>query len=334
MTSMPPFRLCRPTSASEAVTALAEAPGSRPLAGGTDLLVNLRRGLDHPPALVDLTAVSGLDDIAVEEDGALMLGATVTLAQMAADRRVRAGWPVLARAAALVAGPSHRTAATLAGNLCQDTRCVFINQSEWWRAGAGFCLKVGGETCQVVPRGDRCHAAYAGDIAPALLVLGASVAVLDADGVRRLPLADLFRADGRRHLALAPGAIVIAVHVPAAGDTVAGYAKVRVRDAIDFPLAGVAALLRRADDRVREVRVALTGVASAPMEVPGLEDILGHPWSEETAATLSRAVGTVCIPVRTTAASPRYRRAVAAGSAVRLVGELWAQAGEAAPRSP
>jgi 4-hydroxybenzoyl-CoA reductase subunit beta len=328
MTSMPHFRLHRPASATEAVAALSQAPGSRPLAGGTDLLVNLRRGLDAPPALVDLSAIPGLDGIAVDEaSGALVLGASVTLARLAADPLVLDGWPVLARAAACVAGPTHREAATVAGNLCQDTRCVFVNQSEWWRAANGYCMKAGGETCHVVPKSDRCHAAYAGDLAPALLVLGASVEVLDGQGSRRLPLADLFRADGRAHLALAPGALVTAVIVPPLDGAVAGYAKVRVRESIDFPLAGVAALVRREGDRMTDVRIALTGVASAPVPVPGLDGLIGQPWTEAAAATVSEVVGTVCIPLRTTAASPRYRRAVAIGSAVRLLGDLWAEAG-------
>src|SRR5690606_4506023 len=118
------------------------------LGGGTDLLPNLRRGLGTPRALVDLTAVEALGAVAVQADGSLRLGATATLAALAGHAAVRAGWPALARAAALVAGPTHREAATLGGNLCQDTRCVFYNQSDWWRAGNGYCLKY---------RGDKCH---------------------------------------------------------------------------------------------------------------------------------------------------------------------------------
>jgi len=326
MTALSPFRLYRPATAADAVAALGFTPGSRPVAGGTDLLVNLRHGLDAPPALVDLSAVADLDRIEAGPAG-LTLGATVSLARLAEDPRVREGWPALAQAAAAVAGPTHREAATLAGNLCQDTRCVFFNQSEWWRASNGHCMKAGGDVCQVVPKSDRCHAAYAGDIAPALLVLDAMLEVLDADGPRRMPLHDLFRADGGGHLTLSPGAIVTAVHVPPPGGCVAGYAKVRVRGAIDFPLAGVAVALGRDGDQLTTLRVALSGVASAPVLVPGLDDLTGAPWSDEAAATLSAAVGKACAALRTTAASPRYRRTVASGSAARLAGALWVEAG-------
>ena len=322
MTLMPSFRLHRPASLPDAVAALAAAPGGRPLAGGTDLLPNLRRGLDAPPALVDLSAVAGLDRLEVGAAG-LTLGATVSLARIAGDPRVRAGWPALAQAAASVAGPTHREAATLAGNLCQDTRCVFVNQSDWWRAANGYCLKVRGEVCHVVKKSERCYAVYAGDVAPALMVLGAEVEVQGSDGARCLPAADLFHEEGRTHLMLRPGEIVTAVHVPPLDGIAAGYVKVRVRDSIDFPLAGVAVALRRDGGRLAGLRVAVTGVASAPMAVSGLDLLEGQPWSGGAAATLAEAVRKACNAVKTTTMTPKYRRRVASGSAVRLADELW-----------
>ncbi|EJW11401.1 Periplasmic aromatic aldehyde oxidoreductase [Rhodovulum sp. PH10] len=327
MTLMPAFRLHRPDTLAEAVAALAETPGGKPLAGGTDLLVNIRRGMADPPALVDLTNVGGLDDLVVSEAG-LRLGATVTLAHIAEDEGIRAGWPALAAAAEAVAGPTHREAATLAGNLCQETRCIFVNQSEWWRAGNGFCLKIEGDVCHVVKKSLRCYAVYAGDVAPVLMVLGAEAEILGPAGTRRLALASFFHEEGRSHLALAPGEIVTAVHVPPPNGAVAGYAKVRVREAIDFPLAGVAVALRREGDRLASVTVALTGVASAPVLVPGLDRLAGTTWSEDSAKTLTDAVRKSCNAVKTTVTTPNYRRRVAAASAVRLAGDLWAAAGE------
>lgn len=322
MTLMPAFRLHRPASASEAVAALAATPGGRPLAGGTDLLVNLRRGIGEPPALVDLSAVAGLDRLEVDEAG-LTLGATLGLARLAEDARVRRHWPALAQAAASVAGPTHRVAATLAGNLCQETRCVFFNQSDWWRAANGYCLKLKGEVCHVVKKSERCYAVYAGDVAPALMVLNAEVEILGGDGTRRLPLAELYHEEGRSHLTLLPGEIITAVRVPPP-DGVAGYAKVRVRDSIDFPLAGVAVALRRSGDRLAGLRVALTGVASAPVPVSGLGALEGRPWSAEAETILADAVRKACNAVKTTVMTPKYRRRVAAAAAVRLAGELWA----------
>ena len=130
MNALHDLRTLRPANIEEATRALAEE-GAQPLSGGTDLLPNLRRGLGTPRVLVDLTAVAALDAISVQADGSLRVGAAATLAALASQVAVRTGWPALATAAGLVAGPTHREAATLGGNLCQDTRCVFYNQSEW-----------------------------------------------------------------------------------------------------------------------------------------------------------------------------------------------------------
>ena len=128
---------------------------------------------------------------------------------------------------------------TVGGNLCLDTRCIYYNQSEWWRRANGYCLKKRGDTCHVAPQGKRCHAAFSGDLAPALLVLGAEIDIAGPDGVRRIPLAELYVEDGRAHLALQPDEIVVAVRLPA-NPLASTYQKVRVRGAIDYPLAGVA----------------------------------------------------------------------------------------------
>ena len=121
MNALHELHLVRPSSVDDAVRALAE-DGARPLAGGTDLLPNLRRGLGEPRTLVDLGAIPGMNAIASTADGGLRLGAGATLAMLANDERVRSGWPAIAHAAGLVAGPTHRATATLGGNLCQDTR--------------------------------------------------------------------------------------------------------------------------------------------------------------------------------------------------------------------
>lgn len=122
------FSLQRPASVDEAARLLAADPGARLLAGGTDLVPNLRRGLEAPAVLVDLGRVAAFDAVASEDDG-LRLGAGVKLARLAGDESIAARYPALAAAARAIAGPGHRSAATVGGNLCLDTRCVFYNQS-------------------------------------------------------------------------------------------------------------------------------------------------------------------------------------------------------------
>jgi 4-hydroxybenzoyl-CoA reductase subunit beta len=324
MNIMPHFRIVRPATLAEAVAALA-ADDAQALGAGTDLLPNLRRGLGRPSALVDLTALRPLAGIAVLADGRLRIGAGTTLEALVEDAAVRAGWPVIAQAAELVAGPTHRAAATLGGNLCQDTRCVFYNQSEWWRSGNGYCLKHDGDRCHVVVKSDRCYATYHGDIAPALMVLGAEVEIAGPGGSRTLPLARLFKEDGADRLTLARGELLAAVIVAPAKGWRAGYAKARIRDAIDFPLAGVAAALWRKGDTIAGLRLAITGTNSAPLAVC-TDPLVGGPWDAAAAEALVHAVRGASNVLKTTVASVKYRRRVLLAMTRKLVDELWSGA--------
>ena len=322
MNAMQEFKLQRPKSIAEAAALLATEPGARLLAGGTDLVPNLRRGIERPPLLIDLARVPHFADIAFADAG-LSLGAGVTLAQLAADARVAADYPALAEAARSVAGPAHRSVATVGGNLCLDTRCVFYNQSEWWRATNEFCLKRGGQVCHVAPQGQRCHAAFCADLAPALLVLGAEVELVSSRGTRSVPLAELYRDDGAAHLTIGREVVLARIFVHAASAAlVSGYRKARVRGAIDFPLAGVACAIATVHDVLSVLRVALTGTNSHPLLLQGTEALLGRPVDESVLAALGKLVQKQVSPMRTTVTASNYRRQVAAVLAQRLLREL------------
>jgi 4-hydroxybenzoyl-CoA reductase subunit beta len=322
MQILPQFTLVRPDTLAEASALLAADPGARMLAGGTDLIANLRRGIGAPTTLVDLGAIADLAGIHRRADG-LRIGAGVTLATLASDAGIRDSHPAIAQAAAAIAGPAHRNVATVGGNLCLDTRCVFYNQSEWWRRANNFCLKHGGDTCHVAPQGTICRAAYSGDLAPALLALDASAEIATAAGPRRIALADLYADDGAAHLALKPGEILAAVHVPPpAAGTRSGYRKARARGAIDFPLAGVAAAVRAASGRMESLRIAFTGTNSRPFVLKGTDEIVGKAADEAALAKIAKLVQHQVAPLRTTATSANYRRQVAAALARRLVREL------------
>jgi 4-hydroxybenzoyl-CoA reductase subunit beta len=316
---LPDFGLERPRELA-AAAALAAQPGARVVAGGTDLIPNLRRGLGNPAVLVSLELVAALGAIERTPRG-LRIGAGVTLARLAEAPELEGALAVVREAAASVAGPAHRSAATLGGNLCQDTRCVYFNQGEEWRRSTGYCLKRGGDTCHVAPQGRLCRAAYCGDLAPALIALDAELEIVAASGARRaLPLAELYREDGAGHLALLPGEIVAALRLPApAAGTRAGYAKARPRGAVDFPLAGVAMALALEDGRVTRLRVALTGTNSRPFALAGTEALCGRaPDGEALARLVRKQAG----PMRTTVTAADYRRQVAAVYAARLLARL------------
>jgi len=322
MELLPAFALRYPETAGEAVALLAGDADARVLAGGTAFMVHLRQGLAAPRILVSLERIAGLRDI-VEEGGTVRIGAAVTLARLAADAAIVGRFPALAQAAATVAGPTHRSVATIGGNLCLDTRCVFYNQNETWRRSNGYCLKYRGDICHVAPQGKRCHAAYSGDLAPALLVLGAEVQIAGPAGSRWSPLAALFREDGAQPLTLAHGELLGAVRIPVPPSRMrSAYRKARARGAIDFPLAGVAAALETADGRVRELRVALTGTNSRPFLVEGTGEFRGEAPDAALGERLYKLVQRQASPQRTTITASHYRRQVAAALARRLLDEL------------
>jgi 4-hydroxybenzoyl-CoA reductase subunit beta len=322
MNSSSAFTVERPDSVAAAARLLACAPGSRLLAGGTGLLPNLRRGVERPAVLVDLGSVREFARIAATNDG-LSIGAGATLSRLAEHPAIVRDYRAIAEAARVVAGPAHRSVATIGGNLCLDTRCVFYNQSEWWRAANHYCLKRGGETCHVAPQGKHCHAAFSGDMAPALLALGGEVELVASRGTRRLALAQLYRDDGAAHLTIAPDELIarVLVRSPPSG-SVSGYRKATVRGAIDFPLAGVACALRVRGAELTELTVALTGTNSQPITLAGTQAFVGKRVDSEMLSALGKLVQKQVSPMRTTVTQSNYRRLVAAALAQRLVREL------------
>ena len=322
MERLAPFTLHRAGTAAQAAALLASVPGARVIAGGTDLLPNLRRGLGEPPALVDVSGIADFGTVSRDAQG-WRLGAGVTLARLAADAGIACDLPALAQAAASVAGPGHRGVATLGGNLCLDTRCVFYNQSQWWRRSNDYCLKHGGDTCHVAPQGRRCHAAFSGDLAPALIALDASVQIVGSQGERAVPLAELYADDGAASLRLATGELLVAVRIPPqpAGSR-SGYRKARIRGAMDFPLAGVAARATFAGVRIDGLRLALTGTNSRPLLLAGTEALCGGAVDEAMLAQLGKRISKQVSPMRTTVTASNYRRQVAIVQAQRLLREL------------
>jgi len=311
---IPNFRLHKPATLAEALALLQSEPGARLCAGGTDLIVNMRRGLVEAETLIDLTNVGEMKLVESSAAGT-RIGAGVTLNDLIAHIGIAADYPAVSQAAAAIAGPSHRQVATVGGNLCLDTRCQYYNQSHWWRKANDFCLKFRGEICHVAPQGNRCRAAFSGDLAPALMVHGAELDLAGPNGMRRVPLAEFYQEDGADYMRKQADEIVVAVHLPPGGQPSA-YEKIRVRGAVDFPLAGVA-VARTGEG----FAVALTGTNSCPM----LLDDPGNLPDEDTDAyfaALEKQVQKQVSPQRTTLIQPHYRRLSIAAIAGRLARAL------------
>jgi len=322
MEYMPNFQLHRPTSAEEAVKLRTEQPEARFVAGGTDMIVNVRRGIEQPENLIDLSAVAELKAITEDEDG-LHIGAGVTLKEISGHAKIIADYQAVAEAAAAVAGVTHQQYGTLGGNLCLDTRCLFYNQSEWWRQSNDYCMKERGEICHVAPGGKRCFAAFSGDVAPAMLVYQAEVELVGPDGTRRIPLTELYQNDGMNHLALKPGELVSVIHLPKSlAGSPSRYEKARIRGSIDFPLAGAAVRLEMDGDKVKDFAIALTGVNPFPQNIKGTDDNIGNVLDDEALDKLRDNVRKQAKPMKTTTVAPWYRRRVVGALARRLTAEL------------
>jgi 4-hydroxybenzoyl-CoA reductase subunit beta len=268
MMRLPIFKYMAPKTAHEAAVILADhAPGeAMVMAGGTDLLPNMKRRQQTPKIVVSLAHVDELRRVA-NADG-MLLGAGLTLAQVAGDPRIQAQYAGLHQAAAQIATPPLRNMGTLGGNICLDTRCNYYDQSYEWRQAIGFCMKKEGTTCWVAPSSDRCLAVSSTDTAPMLMALGASITLVSKKGgPRELALADLYRNDGMSYLTRRPDEVLTHVLLPPSAGWRSVYWKLRRRGSFDFPVLSVAAALKLgARGVVEDARIVLGAVASRPME--------------------------------------------------------------------
>jgi len=306
------------------------------LGGGTDLMVNIRRGIVAPPVLIDVTGVAELRAIKADAQS-LEIGAAVTLTEIAAHPDVAAFYPVVAQAADVIAGPTHRNMGTLGGNLCLDTRCIFYNQSEWWRAANHHCLKTIGEICHVAPKSRGvCFATFSGDLAPALMTLGAEVDIAGPAGRRTMALKDLYigyarqdepvsetRGDGKFYLSLRPGEFVTGVRARDVPGLRSAYDKIRIRRSIEYPVCGVAVALRRDGDALADLRVAFTGTNPRPVLLDGTDKLCGGALDARVLEELDALVRDQVMSMKTTFTPGHYRRRMAGVLARRLMQRLF-----------
>jgi 4-hydroxybenzoyl-CoA reductase subunit beta len=336
MDALPEVQLMRPKSVNEVLAARVAHPQSQLLGGGTDLVVNIRRGIVAPPVLIDMNDVAELRAVKADERG-IELGASATLTEVARHTGVLKHYPVVAQAAGIVAGPTQRSMGTVGGNLCLDTRCIFYNQSEWWRSANNHCLKTTGDICHVAPKSRGvCFATFSGDLAPALLTLGAEVDLAGPKGRRTVPLNSIYigfahqdvpvtetMGDGKYFLSLRPGEFVTAVRAKYVSGLRSAYDKIRIRRSIEYPVAGVAVALRRDGKKLADLRVAFTGTNPRPVLLEGTAELCGGPLDEKVLKKLDDLVRDQVMAMKTTFTPGHYRRRVAGVLARRLVVRLF-----------
>ena len=309
--SLPEFRLLRARSVEDALAHLASHQENiRVLAGGTDLIPSMRQKLFEPQYVLDLRGISAIRGIRPQPDRGVEIGALTTIRAIERSDFLHEHYPVLTEAAATVASPVLRNMGTIGGNICLDTRCLWYNQSLTWRKGCGFCIKKDGDLCHVAPGGTKCWAAFSGDTPPALLCLNAEIEIASADGTRRIPLGDFYTGLGDNYRKLQPHELVTRIFLPASGAGYRGvYRKLRVRGSIDYPLAGVAVVMKRSNGHIADARVGITAVNPAPLLVKGATELLaGKAVDEALAETVGDLAARISKPLTTSALTPEYRR--------------------------
>lgn len=313
MLRMAPFRHHRPETVAQAIELMGEHSGrAMYVAGGTDVVPNMKHRLFEPDHLVALKGIEDLRGIRVEGE-VLRVGAGETLTSVARHAEVRARFPALADAAGHVAGPQLRNMGTIGGNLCLDTRCTYYNQTEFWRSALGFCLKKDGDVCHVTRVGKKCVAAHSADTPPVLMTLGAVAVVEGPEGRREVPVTDFFVADGIANTIRTPHEIVTEVRIPlTSASRRQAYAKLRQRHAIDFPLLTVAISADVAEDGVvRGIDGVVTALGSRPRALSGWSELAeGERLDDAVVDELCARAHKQCHPLENIIVDTDWRRAM------------------------
>jgi 4-hydroxybenzoyl-CoA reductase subunit beta len=312
MLRLHPYVYHRPRRLDEALELLKEHAGDvLPIAGGTDLVPNMKHGLFAPGHLVALRGIHELHGIE-ERDGELAIGAAESLTAVASHPLVNDHLPALAHAASLVAHPMIRNQGTLGGNICLDTRCTYYNQTHFWRQALGFCLKKDGDVCHVVAGGTKCVAAHSADTPPILMALDAAVDIASADGERSLRLSDFFTADGIWNKKLERHELVTRVRVPLPSPNLrATYTKVRERKSVDFPLLSIALAVELADGVMESISLIVAALGAKPRIIGGLDKIaIGKKPTDDVLEEVAKQAYRQCNPLDNIIVEIEWRRAM------------------------
>ena len=319
MLRLPWFDYRAPRSVAEAAKILAgEGPAAMLIAGGTDLLPNMKRRHQTPKTLVSL---KGIEELRRSSNGSgIVLGSALNLTGISENKNIKEKFTALQQAAAQVATPHLRNMGTLGGNLCLDTRCTYYNQNYEWRQAIDFCLKKDGDICWVATASKRCVAVSSTDTAPALIALNAKVVLEGSAGEREIPVETLYRNDGIDYLSRKPDEILTRVVIP--GGWQSTYWKLRRRGSFDFPILGVAAALQfNSDSSIKEARIALGAAASRPFLVEKASQYLkGRKLTDDVIAEASAMIASRAKPLDNTDMDLYWRKEVAddfAGYALR-----------------
>ncbi len=318
---LPPFDVFEPRTIRDALEIMHENSGVlKVMGGGTELVGLMKLRLLTPQYVLSTGRIGALKGIE-EKKKEISIGAGTTLIEMIESPVLAGRFGAVAESASQVAAFALQTRATIGGNLLQNTRCLFYNQSELHRKGLPACHKAGGNVCHAVKGSRRCFSSYQGDMAPVFISLGASVTLKSRDGSRKIPLQDLYTGNGKSPLAIGPGELLTLVSVPLPkGPSGSAYYKIRMRKALDYPLASAAAALSLKEGRVDTLRVVLGAAGPAPKILfGGASPYAGKTIGEKEIKDISAKASKIAEAVDNGPLPGSYRKKMAGVAAARAV---------------
>jgi len=318
----------RPDTLKEALEILEKFPGSRIVAGGTDLIVLMKDLLVKPSALVSLSRVKEFSRIDFNADG-LHLGPMTPLWRMEKHDRIKGTFPALFQAVISLAVPPIRNQATVGGNLCLDTKCIYYNQSRVWKRALTTCFKGGGKICHVAPSGKRCLGGLVAETAGPFSIYNAVLTIASPRNVRTLPIEDFFSGDGIKPNTLAPGEVVAGIRIPlppsGAG---AAYYRFSTRKALEFSrvnLTGAICLDERG--RISSARLLVGAIGPAPVEVrKSLVPLIGQVPSEKLWSETAKGVAGEAVRLSRSPRLTPHLQAVVTVNTERIFQQAWREA--------
>ena len=319
------FSYFEPGKISEVLSMLAEHKGkARVLAGGTDLIPQMKRGLSSPEAIINLRGIAALREITESEEG-LRIGAAVTLGNLERNARLAYDYPGLRAAIFHLAMPAVRNSGTIGGNVCLDTKCIYRDQVQTWDRALPPCFKSGGDRCYVVRGGKTCHASLAADTVPILIALNAKAKVLSLAGERVIPVENLYTGNGIRPLSLSEAELLAEIIIPRQeANSRAAYFRYSMRKAIDFPAASAAVFMAKKNGACTEARVVLGAVAPRPLRLLETERaLIGQRITEPMLQDCARQASQEALQISKSGRMDRFTREITASLVFQALKKAW-----------
>ncbi len=325
---LPHFEITNARTLDDALSVLSDHEDRIMIkAGGTALIPAMKLGLANPDRVLNISTISGLDQINRHEEGIISIGANTSLFQIRHSPIIKENFPALVEAVESVSSPPLHHSSTIGGNICQDCRCIYYNQSRTWRALRPKCFKAGGRLCHAVPDAGRCSAVYKGDLAPILISLNASVVLASGKGTRKIPLSEFFTGNGIRPNILGLTEILTEILIPKPKSrSRSAVEKVRIRSSLDYAIAtGGVTVCTDSEGKCTDCKIVLGALGPGPIEATEAEKIIiGTIPDKEICRRVAKEVINKIHPVANTESTPEHRMKLAEFIILRCLSKVHA----------